>query len=191
MKAIGLLAGLARLRRRIGFDGNELRRDVDRKQRAGGLLLLMLFMGCGLPVCGYIALTAYHSGVRAERHEAATWHEVDATVLKVEDLRSAHRSTVMWREPSGQLRTGSYDTWYAATVGDHVKLWAGPATVSDEGPRRHARTVGEAIGAGLGTVTAVGLPLLSAYLLIRHRCDRRRDRLWDADWERLDAGQSR
>lgn len=191
MEPTGVRAGLGRLWRRIGFDGNELRRDVDRRQRAAGLLLLLLFLGAGLPFCRQIARTAYDSGVRTERYEAATRHEADATVLRVDDLASGHRVTVTWREPGGQVRTGSYDTWYGAVVGEHLKLWAGPAGVSDVGPRRHARTVGEAVGAGLGAATAAGLPVLVAYLVIRRRSDRRRDLLWDAEWERLDADRSR
>ncbi|GAA2118185.1 Rv1733c family protein [Actinomadura napierensis] len=183
-------AGFSRLRRRIGCDGNELRRDVDRRQRRAGLLLLMLFVGVGLPICGRIVQAVYDSGVRAERYEVATRHKVDATVLKVDDLPSGHRITVKWREPSGQPRTGSYSSWYGTTVGEHLQLWAGPATVSDEAPRRHARTVGEAVGAGLGAVTAAGSPALAAYMLIRYRFDRRRDRLWDAGWESLDADRS-
>ncbi|GAA0239319.1 hypothetical protein GCM10009527_039900 [Actinomadura nitritigenes] len=191
MKPTGVRAGVGRLRRRIGFDGNELRRDVDRRQRAAGLLLLLLFLGVGPPVCWRIARNAYDSGVRAERYEAATRHEVDATVLKVDDLASGHRVTVTWREPGGQARTGSYDTWYRAVAGEHLKLWAGPAGASDVEPRRHARTVGEAVGAGLGAATTAGIPVLVAYLVIRRRSDVRRDRLWDAEWERLDADRSR
>lgn len=191
MKPTGVRAGLGRLRRRIGFDGNELRRDVDRRQRAAGLLLLLLFVGAGLPVCWQIARNAYDSGVRAERYEAVTRHRVDATVLKVDDLASGHRVTVTWREPGGRVRTGSYDTWYRAVAGEHLKLWAGPAGVSDVEPRRHARTVGEAVGAGLGAATTAGVPVLVAYLVVRRRADRRRDRFWDAEWERLDAGRFR
>jgi hypothetical protein len=191
VKPTGLSALVARLRRRTGCDGNDLRRDMDRRQRAAGLLLLMLFVVVGFPVCGYTARTVYISGVRAERYEAATQHKVDVTVLKVDDLRSDYRVTVTWREAGGRSRVDSYHTRYPATAGEHLELWAGPAGVSEVAPRRHALTVAEAVGAGLGAATAAGLPLLAAYLLVRYRCDRQRDRFWDAAWEHLDAGRSR
>ncbi|MWA03635.1 hypothetical protein F8568_025280 [Actinomadura sp. LD22] len=108
----------------------------------------------------------------------------------MDELPSGHRVTVMWREAGGRSRIDSYETSYQAAAGEHLRLWADPAGVSDVAPRRHTRTVAEAVGAGLGAATAAGLPLLAAYLLVRYRYDRQRDRLWDAAWERLDAGRS-
>ncbi|QKW32695.1 hypothetical protein HUT06_00480 [Actinomadura sp. NAK00032] len=191
MRRNGLVASLGRLRRRIGFDGNELRRPVDRRQRTAGLLLLFLFLGVGLPVCGRVVEVVYDAGVRTERYEAVTRYQVHTTVLRVEALRTGNRLTVMWWDVDGRLRTDSYETTYAAAVGEQLELWADPEAVSDRPPRRHAQTVGESVGAGLGTLTAAGSPLLAAYLWIRTRCDQRRDRLWDADWEQLDADRSR
>lgn len=101
-----------RLRRRFGFDGNELRREVDRAQWMIGPLLLILLLGIA-PMAS--------------------------------------------------------------------------AGVSDEAPRSHTRTITDAAGIGLGTILAMGLPMLLVYGLLRHRCDRRRAQLREAGWARLDA----
>ncbi|WP_067461227.1 Rv1733c family protein [Actinomadura macra] len=177
---------LNRWRRSCGFDDNDLRRDVDRNQRMLGLLLLITFLAVAPPVCVRVSQAVYSSGVRAERHEALTRHRVDATVVKVDNLRSGRQVTVVWDDRNGSRRTGSYTTWHGASVGGHPKVWADSATVGDEPPRRHAQTIADTLVTGPSVTAALGLPLLGAYALVRRRCDLRRYRLWDAEWAAFD-----
>ncbi|MBT2210218.1 MULTISPECIES: hypothetical protein [Actinomadura] len=182
----GAASGFDRLRRRFGFDHNALRRDVDRRQWMLGIALLMLFLSLAPPLCAWAGRSVYASGVRAERQERATRHEVSATVLRVEDMRSGRKVTVTWREPDGTARTGSFTAFHGGTAGQRREVWVGPSSqVTDEAPRHHTRTVGDTLTVALGSAMALGMPLLGLYLIIRYRCDQRRYRLWDAEWARF------
>ncbi|QXJ22637.1 hypothetical protein AGRA3207_003671 [Actinomadura graeca] len=186
MASPGSWTRLDRLRRRAGFDNSPLRRDVDRRQWMLGLALLMLFLSLAPPLGLRAGQAVYASGVRAERHEAANRRRVDATVVEVKGQRHRSEVTVTWSGADGTRRTGSYTTWREATVGGRRTVWADSSAVSDVAPRPHARTVGDAVAGGVGAALVLGLPLLLVYVLARYRFDRRRYRLWDAEWARWD-----
>lgn len=175
-----------RRRRSWGFDGNDLRRDVDRLQWRLGLLSLMLFLSVTPPLCANVVQGVYVSGVRTEHHQVATRHRVEATVVRVRDLGSRQEVTVSWTAAEGTRHTNEYTTWRGAEVGERLILWASPEGVSLAPPRRRTQTVIRTIAAGAGVTFATGLPLLGLYWLARRRCDRYRYRLWDAEWVHLD-----
>ncbi|WP_141576779.1 hypothetical protein [Actinomadura sp. WMMA1423] len=176
-----------RLRRRCGFDGNPLRRHVDRVQWRIGLLLLLVFLVAAPVVCAHVVGPVHGAGVRAERYEAATRHRVDATVIGVRPLESGREVTAAWTDPDGASRTGHYTSWKATQLGERRELWAGPGgRLGETGPRKHMRTIGDDVSAGAAAATGAGLPLLALYLLLRHRCDRRRYRRWDEEWADFD-----
>ncbi|MGW5410339.1 Rv1733c family protein [Actinomadura geliboluensis] len=186
MKRARMWARANRWRRSLGLDGNDLRRDVDRAQRRLGIILLMLFSGITPPLAVYTAWIVHDSGVRAERYEAATWHRVDATAVKIKQVKGRHQVTVAWTEPGGTRRTGDYTTLRGPDIGTRVRVWAGPGTVSLLPPRDHSRTLAQTGLAVAGVALATGAPLLGLYRLARRRYNRRRDQLWDAAWARLD-----
>ncbi|MFG2088592.1 MULTISPECIES: hypothetical protein [unclassified Spirillospora] len=175
-----------RWRRTFGFDANDMRRDVDRTQWRFGLFLLALFLVVTPPLSVHTAQAVHDSGKRNERHESDVWHRVYATVVKAEQLRGGRQVTVTWTEPDGTRRTGDLTTWSRVRAGDRVRAWVGPGRVSFMPPNSHTQTVLNTVAAGTGVVLATGLPLFGLYGLVRRRCDRRRDRLWDAAWARLD-----
>ncbi|MCP9948950.1 Rv1733c family protein [Actinomadura madurae] len=174
-----------RWRRSCGFDANDLRRDVDRVQWRLGLLLLMIFFSVTPPLCAHVAGDVYHSGVKTERHEAATRHRVVATIVNVEP-DGQRRTTIAWTAADGTRHTRDHLTVRGGQVGDRLIVWVGPDAVSMFPPRRHALTIIHTAAIGAGVVPAVGLPLLSVYMLVRKRCDRHRSRQWDAEWVHLD-----
>ncbi|HEY8481807.1 MAG TPA: hypothetical protein VIL71_18430 [Spirillospora sp.] len=175
-----------RWRRRFGFDTNDLRRPVDRVQWRVGLLLLAVFLGVTPPLTAHVAAHVHDAGERAERRDAATWRRVDATVVEVGALRAGHRVTVTWTEPDGTRRSGDFTTMKPVRPGDPVLVWTRDGAVTAARPGRHGLTVVDTVAAGTGVVLATGLSLLGVYLLVRRRCDRRRDRLWDVAWARFD-----
>ncbi|HEY8481980.1 MAG TPA: hypothetical protein VIL71_19310, partial [Spirillospora sp.] len=92
-----------------------------------------------------------------------------------------------WNAPNGEPRVGTLPGWKNATVGSQRKIWVdrdGDPTVR---PRPHSRTVTDAAYAGAAAALGCSLPILLAYVLVRRRCDRIRDEMWDADWARMDA----
>jgi hypothetical protein len=179
-------ARIDRRRRSCGFDRNDLRRDVDRIQWRLGLLLLIVFLSATPPLLTHAVQSAYGSGVRAERQQAATRHRVEATIVRVRDPGGRRTVTVAWTDPDGTRRTDDYTTWRGAAVGERLILWAGPGGVSITPPRRHAQTVIHTAVAGTGVALATGLPALCLYGLVRAWYDRRRYQLWEAEWARLD-----
>lgn len=184
---------LGRVRRRCGFDRNELRRKVDRVQWRLGLALLAAFLLVAPVAAVWVASWSYHSGLRVERHEVATRHAVVATVGGAGGFATAgterylHQTVqATWQAPDGTARTGQIPAWKNVKPGARQRIWidgTGRLTVR---PRPHSRTVVDAGYAAAGAVLAAALPLLTAYLLIRRRCDRLRDALWDAEWARID-----
>lgn len=176
-----------RLRRRCGFDGNGLRRRVDRIQWRAGLLLLLLFLVVAPTACAHVVWSVHSAGVRAERYEAATRHRVDATVVGVTPLESGREINVIWTGADGAPHTGRYTSWRATAIGEHRVLWTGPHhSLGEMGPRKHARTVGDEVSAGVAVLAVTGLPPLTVYLMVRLGCDRRRYRQWDEEWADFD-----
>ncbi|WP_149257036.1 hypothetical protein [Actinomadura sp. K4S16] len=176
-----------RLRRRCGFDGNPLRRRVDRVQWRVGLLLLLVFLVVAPIACAHAVRSVHTAGVRAERYEAATRHRVEATVVGVRPLESGRDVSVVWTGPDGAMRTGHYTSWKATRLGERRELWAGPhGGLGETGPRKHVRTIGDDASAGAATAAVTGLPLLTFYLLVRRRCDRCRYRRWEDEWADFD-----
>ncbi|TMQ92638.1 hypothetical protein ETD83_26935 [Actinomadura soli] len=184
---------LARVRRRLGLERNELRRRVDRVQRAVALGLLVLLLAAAPPLAAWTVSWSYDAGSRAESTERANRHQVVATVTSTGGIgtsgdRYIHETVqASWPGADGKPRVGTLPSWKNAKAGAQRTIWVdreGDPTVR---PRPHSRTVTDAAYAGAATVLACGAPLLLAYVLVRRRCDRHRDELWEADWARMDA----
>lgn len=186
-----------RLRRRLGFDRNDLRRRVDRVQWTLSLGLVVLFLAAATPIAAWVGALTYDSGMRAERRENAHRHSVVATVIGPGGLGSAgsdryiHRTVrASWPDPSapgGPPRVGVIPAWKGADPGTTRRIWvdgSGDLTVR---PRPHARTVADTAYLASAAVLIAGIPVLLGYWLVRRRCDRRRYEMWDADWARLDT----
>ncbi|MBW8482419.1 Rv1733c family protein [Actinomadura parmotrematis] len=175
---------LARVRHRLGLDGNELRRDVDRRQRRIGLVLLLLFAAAGWLFAARAGSLAYDRGLRLEQRDAATRHAVTATLTRVDAGTRGRTVTAEWTDAGGAHRIGTFTTWQAVDGGQQRRIWIGAdGRPSLEPSRRHERTVSEAVLAGSAAAAAgAGLPLLLAYQGVRRACDRRRYRQWDLEW---------
>ena len=101
-----------------------------------------------------------------------------------------------WPRPGGpgrnaEPRTGTLPAWKDARVGSSRTIWVDRDGDPVARPRPHSRTVTDAAYAAGAAALAAGLPVLGVYLLVRRRCDRIRDDLWDAAWARLDAERGR
>jgi hypothetical protein len=190
---------MRRLRRRLGLERSELRRRVDRVQRALALVLLFLLLASAPPLAAWCGDLAYDAGLRAERHEQATRHAVLATVVATGGFGSAgdryvHETVqATWPGPGGKARTGTLPSWKGAKIGAQKRIWVDRQGRPAVRPRPHSRTVTDAAYAGGAAVLGVGSPLLLMYLFIRRRCDRHRYAQWEAAWARMDtdAGHNR
>ncbi|WP_131738934.1 Rv1733c family protein [Actinomadura roseirufa] len=190
---IGKGAPVLRLRRRLGLERNALRRPIDRVQRRAALALLMLLIVAGPPLAALAAAWSYESGVHAERAERASRHQVTATVTATGGIGSAgdryvHETVqASWPGHQGKVVNGTLPSWKKAKVGAVRTIWVDRNDEPSVRPRPHGRTLTDASYAGVATVLGLSMPLLLTYALVRRRCDRHRDALWEADWERMDA----
>ena len=184
---------LARLRRRLGLERNELRRGIDRVQRAIALCLLVLLLAAAPPLAAWTTSLSYAAGNRAEHAERVSRHQVVATVTSTGGIGSSGaryvHETVQARWPGvdGKTRTGTLPSWKNAKLGAQRTIWVdrqGDPTVR---PRPHSRTVTDAAYAGAATALGCAVPVLLGYVVVRRRCDRYRDEMWEADWARMDA----
>jgi hypothetical protein len=189
----GIWVRLDRARRRLGLDRNELRRGVDRVQWALAGALLALFLTAAPATASAVADHVYASGVRTEHRESATRHQVDATILGAGRLPPAGPSgtahptvRLRWPAPDGTLRTGDVPARGTTATGARQRIWIDDSGAVTTRPRRHLQTISAAVYAATGAATAVGSPLLVAYIVLRRRCDRCRWRLWDTDWASMD-----
>ncbi|XRQ03389.1 hypothetical protein ACN3XK_43205 [Actinomadura welshii] len=179
-----------RLLRRLGLERNELRRRVDRVQRVIALGLLVLLLGTAVPLAAWAASWSYEAGVRAEEAERENRRQVVATVTAIGGgsggyVHETVRAT--WPGPDGEPRTGTLPGWRNAETGAQRRIWVDREGDPAAAPRLHSRTVTDASYAAAAAVLGCSVPVLAAYVLVRRRCDRHRDHLWDVAWARMDA----
>ncbi|MFF5264719.1 hypothetical protein ACFY4C_37845 [Actinomadura viridis] len=187
-------ARMDRLRRRFGFDRNSLRRDVDRAQRTVGVSAAVLFLGITPFAATRAAEASYESGLHAEHREAATRHQVTATVLGVGSSRpgGSNAAQVTWTDPDGSHHDADIPNWQGRPiVGQTQRIWVDDAGRPTVRPRMRSQTVGDASLAAVGATVATGTPLLFVYVLARRRYDRRRYDAWDTEWARYDSQRAR
>ncbi|MFB4298575.1 hypothetical protein [Actinomadura sp. NTSP31] len=185
--------GLQRLRRRFGFDNNDLRRSVDRRQWAVGLTATVAFAAIALPLCAGMASLAHRSGVRAEAAQTSTHHLVDARVARTETENTGQVrysfALLTWTTPDGRAHWTTLPARKSMRPGTVRRVWVDGSGEPTRRPQSHADTVTATAFAGTAAVGAAGAPPLAVYLLVRRRCERRRARMWEADWARLDRRQ--
>ncbi|WP_141585878.1 hypothetical protein [Actinomadura sp. WMMA1423] len=177
---------LGRVRRRFGFDHNELRRGVDRRQRAVGVVAALLFTVLAPPACVLLAADAYRSGVRAEHQNV---HRITAQIIHTDSQGGpgVHHTyaELAWTSVDGRTRTTVVPADKSVRSGMGQRIWVDAAGNPVQRPQTHAATVATTAVAAAAAAATAGVPLLAVYLLVRRRCDRRRQDLWDEGWTRL------
>ncbi|MCW2919812.1 MAG: hypothetical protein JWN52_7880 [Actinomycetia bacterium] len=175
--------------RRLGWDGNPIRRPVDRLQAAlTSALLIMLLVGAPLTAL-LVADRAYTGGQRAENWQRATYRQASATVLRTGDVGAngaGHfiNETVRlrWRDQAGRIRTGTATVDYPAQDGTELPMWIDASGALTHPPRSHAQTVSDTVRAVVAGAAGVAATTVGSYLIARRRLDRHRYRQWESDW---------
>ena len=171
-----------RLARRLGLDGNPLRRRTDNVAACFAVLLLAAFL-IGAPVLSLAAGRAWVTGPPAER----SWRQVSAVLLRAAPpvtgwVYAAPTVPARWTAPDGRMRTGQIPVSLGLAAGRTVSLWVNAAG-SPTGPPLTNRVVlaREAASAVFVTV-ALGWVLLCLGEVGRWVLDRRRLADWEAAW---------
>ena len=176
-----------RLARRLGLDGNPLRRRIDKIAACLAALLMAVFL-TGAPMLSVAAARwAGHAGATAQR-AARSWHRVPAVLLRGAPLPAlgwAFGSSwvpARWTAPDGQERAGRIPVNSRLAAGRTVRLWVDTAGSPTGPPLSHGAAVAsEALAAAFASV-ALGAVLWWLAGAGRWVLDRRRLAAWEAAW---------
>ena len=176
-----------RLARRLGLDGNPLRRRIDKIAACLAALLMAVFL-TGAPMLSVAAARwAGHAAATAQR-AARSWHQVPAVLLRGAPLPAlgwAFGSSwvpARWTAPDGQERAGRIPVSSRLAAGRTVRLWVDTAGSPTGPPPSHGAAVAsEALAAAFASV-ALGAVLWWLAGAGRWVLDRRRLAAWEAAW---------
>jgi hypothetical protein len=177
-----------RIARRLGLDGNPLRRRTDKvAARLAALLLAVFMIGAPFLWVAAVGWAGHHEDaeLRAER----SWHQVSAVVLQgvpapttAGGVPGYYQVLARWTTPDGRPRTGRIPVSADMATGRTVRLWVDSAG-SQTGFPLNPRLVlaDETFAAAIATV-ALGVVLLCLAWAGRWVLDRRRLADWEAGW---------
>ena len=183
----------ARYARRLGLDGNPLRRPVDKIDAWLRLAVLILIL-TAVPVTTIIAgRTAGHLFSRQAQAQQAADHLVDAVLTQNAPVSSVDPyaavpdtwTTARWTAPDGTARSGQVLAPIGSFAGGVVPVWVNAAGAVADPPSRHAAVLADvAVTVMLTSMALTGL-LLGVRAVADHFLDRRRFRSWDAEWRSI------
>jgi hypothetical protein len=183
------MSGIRRLGRRLGLDGNPLRRRTD---KIGTWLMAQFLVAVliGAPLFGIAAFTwAGHAGAAEQRAERS-WHKVPAVLLRSVPAPDSFADGVFgyswvparWTAPNGQMRSGDIPVEVGLTAGRKVLLWVDAKGRPTDAPLTHRAVMARAVTTA-AVATAVLLIALSCLaLIVRWLLDRRRLANWELAW---------
>jgi len=176
-----------RLARRLGLDGNPLRRRIDRIAACLAALLMAVFL-IGAPMLSMAAVRWVGHAAAAGQRAARSWRQVPAVLprgaplLAVGEVFSTSWVPARWTAPDGQERAGRIPVSSRLAAGRTVRLWVDTAGSPTGLPPSHGAAVAsEALAAAFASV-ALGAVLWWLAGAGRWVLDRRRLAAWEAAW---------
>jgi hypothetical protein len=185
----GIRRRARRLGRRLGLDGNPLRRRTDKI----ATWLTAQFLVAGLIVVPLFGIATFHWASRAgatEQRAERSWREVPAVLLRSVAAPDSFADGVFgyswvparWTAPDGQVRSGEIAVEVGLAAGRKVRLWVDAAGRPTDAPITHRAVLARAATAA-AVATAMLLIALSFLALIgRWLLDRRRLADWELAW---------
>jgi hypothetical protein len=161
-----------RLARRLGLDGNPLRRRTDKIETWLGTLTLVVFLA-GAPVLSVAAGRAWVTG-HSGRQVSAVLLQAAPSVTGLVPAR--------WIAPDGRARTGRIPVSRGLAAGRTVSLWVNAAGSPTRQLLNHGAVLGREALAAVFAPVALGWVLLCLAEVGRWALDRRRLADWDAAW---------
>ena len=177
-----------RLARRLGLDGNPLRRRTD-KIAVGFAALLLAMFSIVAPLLSIAAIGwAGRTGATGQQ-AARSWHQVSAVLRQAARAPSFSRELLgsswvqaWWTAPDGRARSGAILV-SAGLAADHtVPLWVDEAGLPTGTPPSHGALLAREAAAGVVAAVALGIVLLCLASAGQWVLDRRRLADWEAAW---------
>jgi hypothetical protein len=177
-----------RIARKLGLDGNPLRRRTDKIAARLAALLLAVFL-IGAPLLSVAAVSwAGHHGA-ADLRAMRSWHQVSAVLLQGAPAPAPSGRVVgyyqvlaWWTTPDGQHRTGRIPVSADMAAGRTVRLWVDSAGWPTGSPLNHRLVLAHDATAAVIATVALGGVLLCLAWAGRRVFDRRRLADWEAAW---------
>jgi hypothetical protein len=173
------------LARRLGLDGNPLRRRTDKIAACLAALLVAVFLA-GAPVVSMVAIDA--SGRIAGGQQARSWRQVSAVVQQAAPTPPAWELSgyswvrARWTAPDGQARAGQVPVSTAVAAGQTVRVWVNAAGTPTGPPPNPAAVVADQAAAALVALVVLAITLLCLTCAVRWALDRHRRANWEAEW---------
>jgi hypothetical protein len=180
-------AGLAR---RLGLDGNKLRRTSDRIEAWFLLALMAAFVPLAILATSAAAHWVHNYGAR-EVHADLLFRQVTAVLLPGGAGASPTGSAWSW-EPArwtadGVARTGYVPADPGAPAGAAIPIWIDAAGHAQPPPVTATQVTDRVVLAAVATPLAVALGLWLTWRGVRWRLDRHRLAQWARACSRVDA----
>jgi cytochrome c-type biogenesis protein CcmH/NrfG len=188
----------ASLARRLGLDGNPLRRGTDRAESWIRIVLVLAFL-IGAPLTGWgagrwaesVAPTAAHAQLAGE-------HRVPATLLAGVPISSAYYSGVglgwvkaRWTVPGGSVRTGYVQAWVGSRAGSTVPVWLDRSGELTAPPLPRSQIQGWVLMMTVLATAVLALMLLAAMGLLGRVLERQRLANWEQAWSAVEPQWTR
>ena len=176
-----------RLARRLGLDGNPLRRRTDKIAACAAVLLLAALL-IGAPLLSLAAVGWVGRAAAAEQRAERSWRQVPAVLLQAAPAPAAFArgavgySRARWTAPDGRARTGQIPVSARSAPGHVVPLWVDTAGSPAGPPLNHGVVAAREAAAAVAATLALGIVLLCLALAGRRMLDRRRLADWEAAW---------
>jgi hypothetical protein len=181
----------ARMARRLGFDGNPLRRGTDRVEAVLRLVLIILLVLAVPAVTVAAGRWADHRELRRLQAQQAVDHLVTAVLLAnapaagpPDPYTSVQTTWVLarWQPPGRPARTGEILAVAGALKGSTARIWIDPSGATTDPPLDHRVIAGYVCLVAMAACLLSCLVLLAAGGLVRGALDRRRLGAWEAEW---------
>jgi hypothetical protein len=178
-----------RMARKLGLDGNPVRRRTD---KIGTWLMaqFLVVVVIGAPVFAVAAFTWAARAGAAEQRAERSWREVPAVLQRSVPVPDSFAGGVFgyswvparWTAPNGKVRVGDIPVEVGLTAGRKVRLWVDAAGTPTDVPLTHRAAVARAVTAAAIATAALLIALSSLALIARWLLDRRRLADWELAW---------
>ena len=178
---------VSRLARRLGLDGNPLRRRTDRLAACLAALLVVVFL-TGAPVVSMAAIGAAGRIAAVWPQGTHLWRQVPAVVQKTAaapadwELYGYTWVRARWTAPDGQACSGEIPVSAAVTVGQRVPVWVDATGTLVDPPPSHSVVLADQVTAAAVAVAVLVVVLLGLAGAGRWVLNRRRIAGWEAEW---------
>jgi hypothetical protein len=153
------------------------------------MIMLVVAFLAGAPLAAVATSAWARHGVEATaRLEQATWHPVDAVVLRgVPALTSPYGQSYHVRVPvrwtlDGTAHVGQFEAAPGTPTGATVRVWTGPSGDQTGPPLSPSQITHQATLAGVMSVAGLAFLVIVSAVIIRWILGRRRMAAWDAEW---------